>query len=156
VTRVLALGAVLVTAGIIVGPAGGSASAYRCAPTATDAFGPFGRGKPPLRARIGTGHVLTGVVVSALNCAPIRGARVELWQSNRGGQYTQAGSGTVITGRDGRFRFEGPYPPSYETLPPHIHIRVVAKDYVTLVTRYVVAPHERRGSIRLVLTPIAL
>jgi protocatechuate 3,4-dioxygenase beta subunit len=156
VKRVLALGAVLVAAAVVVGSAGGSPSAYRCAPTATDAFGPFRRGTPPLRAKIGMGHVLTGVVLSALNCAPIRGARVELWQSNAGGQYTVKGSGTVITGRDGRFRFEGPYPPAYEALPPHIHIRVVAKDYVTLVTRYVVAPHERRGSVRLVLTPIAL
>jgi protocatechuate 3,4-dioxygenase beta subunit len=156
VKRALWIAGFAAVLGLLAAPAGAGPRAYRCAPTATDAFGPFGRGTPPLRAKIGTGHVLTGVVLSALNCAPIPGARVELWQSNAGGQYTVKGSGTVIAGRDGRFRFEGPFPPSYETLPPHIHIRVVAKDYLTLVTRYVVAPHERRGSIRLVLRPIAL
>ena len=133
-----------------------SVVAAGCAPTPVDAFGPFGRGMPPVRAKIGTGHVLTGVVLSSAGCRPLRHARVELWQSSANGRYTTRGSATVFTDRDGRFRFEGPQPPQYEGLPPHIHIRVIARNHLTLVTRYVVPPGERRGEIRLVLRPAPL
>jgi protocatechuate 3,4-dioxygenase beta subunit len=128
------------------------APAAACTPTPEDAFGPFTRVTPPLRAKIGTGHVLTGVVLSALDCEPIRDARVELWQANRRGVYTRATSGSVRTNAAGRFRFEGPRPTSYEGRPGHIHIRVVARNHEVLLTRY--EPHgARRGTIRLVLRP---
>jgi len=137
--------------------AGAAAHGARtCAATAPDGFGPFGRGMPPARAKIGTGHVLTGVVLSTVNCAPLRRAAVQLWQSNRNGVYTRAGSATVFTGRDGRFRFEGPFPASYEGRPPHIHIRVVARDHVPLLARYEPPRGARRGTIRLVLRPAEL
>jgi protocatechuate 3,4-dioxygenase beta subunit len=100
--------------------------------------------------------VLTGVVLSALGCRPLAGAQVQFWQSDRKGRYTRALSATVLTGRDGRFRYQSPRPTSYEGFPPHIHIRVVARDHEQLLTRYVVAPGERRGNIRLVLVPAAL
>jgi protocatechuate 3,4-dioxygenase beta subunit len=132
--------------------AASSAPVATCRPTPEDAFGPFGRVTPPLRAKIGNGHVLTGVVLSALDCKPIRGARVEFWQSNKQGVYTRSTSGSVRTNAQGRFRFEGPYPASYEGRPGHIHIRVVAKFHEVLLTRY--EPRgARRGSVRLVLRP---
>ena len=128
------------------------AHAQNCRPTPEDAFGPFGRVTPPLRAKIGTGHVLTGVVLSAIDCKPIRGARVEFWQANKQGRYTRATSGSVRTNSLGRFRFEGPFPPSYEGRPAHIHIRVVAKFHELLLMRY--EPHgARRGTVRIVLVP---
>jgi protocatechuate 3,4-dioxygenase beta subunit len=148
--------AAVLAAGALVAPMGEAAPAAACAPTAPDAFGPFGRSIPPLRAKIGQGHVLTGTVLSSVNCAPLAGAQVQLWQVNKNGRYTVAGSATVVTDRSGRFRFEGPYPPQYEGIPPHIHLRVVARNHVTLLARYVPAPRERRGTIRLVLRPIAL
>jgi protocatechuate 3,4-dioxygenase beta subunit len=130
-------------------------SAARCAPTLDDGAGPFGRGAPPLRAKIGTGHVLTGIVLST-DCLPVGGARVHLWQANRLGVYTRAGSATVIANRAGRFRFEGPRPVSYEGRPPHIHLRIVARDHEVLLTRYVPLPRARSGSIRVVLRPARL
>jgi protocatechuate 3,4-dioxygenase beta subunit len=151
--RALALVAVAVAvAGLLAAARGGSA-AVGCAPTPEDAFGPFGRGAPPLRAKIGTGHVLTGVVLSALDCRPIRGAQVHLWQANRNGRYTRATSATVVTNRAGRFRFEGPRPVSYEGREPHIHLRVIAPYHRPLLARYVPARGSSRGTIRLVLRP---
>jgi protocatechuate 3,4-dioxygenase beta subunit len=127
-------------------------STQRCKPTPEDAFGPFTQASPPLRAKIGTGHVLTGVVLSSLDCKPIRGARVEFRQANKRGVYTRAGTGAVLTNAAGRFRFEGPRPVSYEGRPPHIHIRVSAPNHEVLLTRY--EPRGRRsGSVRLVLRP---
>ena len=139
----------------LVAAATGTAAAG-CPATIPDGFGPFGRGSPPMRASIGKGHVLTGVVLSSLSCKPIRGARVELWQANAKGKYVRATSGTVLTDRSGRFRFEGPYPTAYEGAPPHIHLRVVASGHEVLLSRYVPARGARRGSVRLVLVPQAV
>ena len=151
-----AVGFSLVALGLVVVGAGATApAAQRCAPTVSDGAGPFGRGAPPRRASIGKGHVLTGIVLS-VDCGPVSGAQVHLWQSNRRGVYTRAGSATVITDRAGRFRFEGPRPVSYEGRPPHIHIRVIARDHIPLLARYEPAPRERRGTIRLVLRPAEL
>jgi protocatechuate 3,4-dioxygenase beta subunit len=133
-------------------PAGAQAAPRACQPTLTDGFGPFGRGMPPQRAKIGKGHVLTGVVLGADGCRPLNGAHVEFWQSTKG-VYKLSGSATVVTDRNGRFRFEGPSPLQYEGLPPHIHIRIQVAGYKTLVSRYVLAEGEKRGSIRLVLAP---
>ena len=153
--RALALAASLaVLALAAVGTGVSAPAAAACPPTLDDGAGPFGRGAPPRRAKIGTGHVLTGVVLSSVDCSPVAGARVHLWQANRRGEYLRSGSGTVVTDRAGRFRFEGPKPVSYEGRPPHIHLRVVADEHELLFARYV--PRTRttaRGSIRLVLRP---
>ena len=152
--RLLAYAAGLAAVGLVAAGAGSPApAAPGCLPTLDDGSGPFGRGAPPRRAKIGTGHVLTGVVLSSVDCSPIAGARIHLWQANRRGVYVLAGSGTVVTNRAGRFRFEGPRPVSYEGRPPHIHLRVIANDHEVLFTRYVPAPGAKRGAVRLVLLP---
>lgn len=147
--RLLASAAALALAAL----AGGVSPAPGCPPTLDDGAGPFGRGAPPRRAKTGTGHVLTGVVLSSVDCSPLTGARVHLWQANRRGEYLRSASGTVVTDRAGRFRFEGPRPVSYEGRPPHIHLRVLAAEHELLVTRYAARPGVRRGSVRLVLRP---
>jgi protocatechuate 3,4-dioxygenase beta subunit len=139
-----------------VAPVAAAPAENACPPTPADAAGPFGRGLPPLRAKIGTGHVLSGVVLSALDCRPLARARVELWQANRNGRYTRATSATVLTDRSGRFRFEGPNPRAYEGREPHIHLRISASLHEPLLTRYVPARGARSGQLRLVLEPAAL
>lgn len=152
--RLVAVGGSLVALALVAAGAGAPApAAQRCAPTLDDGSGPFGRGAPPRRAKIGTGHVLTGVVLSSVDCRPLAGARIHLWQSNRRGQYVRAGSATVVTDRAGRFRFEGPRPVGYEGRQPHIHLRVVANNHELLFTRYVPSPGAKRGFVRLVLVP---
>jgi protocatechuate 3,4-dioxygenase beta subunit len=150
--------AVLAAAAALAGFAAhpGAAGAASCAATPQDSFGPFGRGMPPLRGSIGHGHVLTGTILSAAGCRPIAGARVELWQEDANGDYTRASSATVVTDRNGRFRFEGPLPPGGDGFPPHIHIRVLAPGFKPLLTRYEIAGGSKRGSVALVLAPEAL
>jgi protocatechuate 3,4-dioxygenase beta subunit len=148
--------ALLVAAAFLAAGSSAAPRAFRCQPTAQDGFGPFGRGSPPLRSSIGRGHVLTGTVLSALDCSPLRSARVELWQEDKTGTYRPAGSATVVTDRSGRFRFEGPVPPSGSGFPGHIHLRVLSPGYKPLLTRYVLSPGERSGSVKLVLEPDAL
>jgi protocatechuate 3,4-dioxygenase beta subunit len=148
VISVFVIGALVSSAATVA-----AAARAQCTPTPNAGGGPD-RGAIALRAKIGTGHVLTGVVLSPA-CKPIRGARVSFWQSNAKGVYTAAGRGAVLTDRSGRFRFEGPMPIAYDGRPGHIHIKVEARDYELLYTEY--EPYgARAGNVRLVLAPAVL
>jgi protocatechuate 3,4-dioxygenase beta subunit len=76
---------------------------------------------------------------------------VEFWQASANGRYDRHGQASVITGRAGTFRFEGPVPPGEGGRPPHIHIHAGAAGYQDIVTTYFVARGERQGRITLVL-----
>ena len=131
-------------------PAPGSPAAT-CRPTVSDTSGPFQQGgvDAPRRAKIGTGHVLQGRILTT-SCTPVARARVVLWQAGPNG-YRPNGRGTVVTDRSGRFRFEGPVPASYGG-SPHIHMAVFHPAYEELLATYSV--RGKSGRIRLVLTPL--
>jgi len=152
--RVLVLLAIAaaIGAGTTVTASGGSAA---CQPTAGDVPGPFQRVDAPRRAKIGTGHVLTGRVLRAGDCAPVVRARIVFWQAGPNGYvYRPRGRGSILTDRSGRFRIEGPVPASSGLRPPHIHLAVIHPDYEELMTRYVVRRGAASGRMRIVLTPL--
>ena len=152
--RHVAVAALALVALVCAGAGSSAPAAPGCEPTFDDGAGPFGRGAPPRRSTIGTDDDLEGIVLSSVDCRPLAGAAIHLWQANRRGEYLRAGSATVLTNAAGRFRFEGPRPVSYEGRPPHIHLRVAAKNHELLHTRYVPASRtSKRGSIRIVLLP---
>jgi protocatechuate 3,4-dioxygenase beta subunit len=138
-TRCLMLATVCSLTALVGGSFASHADAATCQPTVTDAGGPFGQGEPPIRATIGKGLILTGVVLDT-SCRPVPRARVQFWQSS-------------ITDKGGHFRFQTRFPTQYEGLPPHIHVRVDAADFQELVTRFVPAAGTHHGTIRLVLMP---
>ena len=152
--RVLAcLATAAVAAGGVALSAAGQSEA--CKPTVSDTPGPFGRLDAPRRSRIGTGHVLHGRVLRASDCAPVARAVVFLWQAGPNGYvYRPRGRASVVTDRQGRFRFQGPVPASAGFRPPHIHIAVLHPAFEDLVTRYVVRRGTTSGRIRIVLTPL--
>src|SRR4029453_5577099 len=96
--------------------------------TVSDGGGPFSRtaAAPPRRSTFGKGHVLSGRVLRSPGCKPARGALVEIGQESPGVGYVRKGRASVITGRDGTFRFQGPMPASEGSFPPHIHVHVNA------------------------------
>ena len=104
----------------------------------------------PVRSHVGTGFVLTGTVRSGIDCATMRGVRVELWVRGPDGQYDDLHRGTVITDGSGRFRFESNFPGGSF---PHIHVRVAAPGYRPLVTTYVPRSNSATGVLDLVLEP---
>ena len=133
--------AALILSVLAVGVASaGSDAAAGCAPTRADALGPFYEPGAPVRSKVGTGYVLRGRVLTA-GCRPIGRARIEFWLVNPRGRYDDAHRATVIAARDGRYRLESNRPPGYQGRPPHIHVRVSARGFRTLVTQ-----HYPRGS----------
>ena len=131
----------------------GSNDALACDPTPTDHMGPFYKPNAPERSSVGEGYVLTGRVKSAEDCAPISAARIELWLAGPDGRYDDDHRGTVFSTVSGSYKFGSNIPPRYGFRPPHIHIRVAAEGYKTLVTQHYLRKGETEGNFDLVLIP---
>lgn len=124
-----------------------------CAPTPPDAMGPFYKSNAPLRDSVGKGYELSGVVMSTKNCAPIPQARIELWMAGPDGEYADNYRATVTPNQAGEYYFESHLPPSYFNRPPHIHMRVSANGFKTLVTQHYPEAGSKNGTLDLVLIP---
>jgi len=126
---------------------------YQCPPTEEDEMGPFYRPGAPLRSQIGTGYLLTGTVKSAATCAAIPSPLLEFWQAGPDGHYADSYRAAIISDQSGTYRFETSVPPPYVTRPPHIHIRVSAPGFATLVTQHYLQAGETVAVLDLVLVP---
>ncbi len=126
---------------------------YRCQPTVEDEMGPFYRPEAPVRSAIGQGYILSGQVLAATDCRPIGMARIEVWQAGPSGRYDAGHRATLFSERRGDYRLETDLPPPYVSRPPHIHIRVSAKGFQTLVTQHYVQKEITQGVFDLILIP---
>lgn len=124
-----------------------------CQPTQPDQLGPFYVPDAPERSSVGEGHLLSGVVRSATDCAPIPNAQIEFWQVGPDGEYDNEHRAMMFSGDDGTYRFESNSPPAYSGRPPHIHLRISSKGFITLVTQYYPDEGQTKGSFDLVLVP---
>lgn len=129
------------------------AGAATCTPTEADLLGPFYKPDAPLRASVGKGYVLQGVVRSAGDCGPVPGARIEFWLAGPDGEYDDAYRATVIADASAAYRFESFIPPRYYGRPPHIHLRVSAKGFKTLVTQHYASDGRVSAVFDIVLVP---
>jgi protocatechuate 3,4-dioxygenase beta subunit len=133
--------------------AAGAAPEWQCRPTPADALGPFYQADAPQRTRVGQGYLLTGVVKSARDCAPIPGARIEFWLAGPSGEYDDDHRATVLADQAGAYRFESNYPPPYSSRPSHIHLRISAPGFKTLVTQHYPKQGQSQATFDLVLRP---
>lgn len=92
-------------------------------------------------------------IVDAASCAPIPGARIEIWHTNAGGYYTGEGTarmcthgdaeataskafrGVQATDADGQAGFLTVYPGWYPGRTVHIHLRVTVDGHDQLVSQ---------------------
>ena len=117
-------------------------------------LGPFYEPNAPVRTSVGSGYVLSGAVLRAGGCEPVRDARIEFWLANPRGEYDDAHRATVLAGEKGRYRFESNVPVSYGGRQPHIHVRVTAPGFRDLVTQHYPDAGQREASFDLVLEPL--
>jgi hypothetical protein len=111
-----------------------------------DALSPSYRPGAPVRAVVGHGHVLTGTVRSGRDCAPVAGARVELWPEIAGQGHPDSQRATVVTDAGGRYRFES-------DPPEHIHMLVSASGFEPLASNRYHPEGRTAGRFDVVLTP---
>jgi len=130
-----------------------SVAENQCNPTEPDMLGPFYKAGAPERSQVGKGYILGGVVRSSRDCSPIPGATIEFWLAGPDGRYDDDYRATVHSGPEGEYSFESNPPGPYYGRPPHIHIRVSAKGFKTLITQHYPKEKADRASLDLVLIP---
>ena len=125
-----------------------AAASGACAPSyeEPDALSPSYRPGAPVRAVVGQGHVLTGTVRSSRDCAPVAGARVELWPEIAGQGHPDSQRATVLTAADGGYRFQS-------DPPEHIHMLVSAEGYEPLASNRYHPEGRPAGRFDILLTP---
>jgi protocatechuate 3,4-dioxygenase beta subunit len=145
-----------------------TALAQQCRRTPRDALGPFYVKGAPAQVELcasGSGGTqkltVSGRVLGVQDCAPLASALVEVWQADSRGDYTQVGArqddagcllrASLKTDAEGRYTFRTVLPGEYPGRPRHIHYRVSAKGYATLVTQLYFA-RERGVPPELVVT----
>ncbi len=132
---------------------GSTLSAATCVPTSIDELGPFYKPNAPLRSSVGKGYVIQGIVRSSADCSAVPGAALELWLAGSDGEYDDAHRATVIADASGVYRFESNVPPPYYGRPPHIHLRLSAKGFETLITQHYPVPSRHEAVFDIVLVP---
>ena len=142
--------AVLLFLALVGGHAEG---ATYCPPTKPDALGPFYKPDAPTRSVLGRGYVLKGTVRSSVDCGGIPEARIEVWQAGPDGEYADAYRATLVADTSGQYQFQTDRPPRYSSRPPHIHIRVGAPGYRTLITQHYPEEEASEATFDLVLVP---
>lgn len=115
-----------------------------CAPTQPDALGPFYEEDAPNTTNLsgtlpGSPLAMSGQVKDT-DCRPIAGALVEVWQADEDGDYhDDLLRASLIADNDGRFAFTtimpGRYLQATGLRPAHLHYRVSAPGFRTLVTQ---------------------
>jgi protocatechuate 3,4-dioxygenase beta subunit len=143
----------LIGAFLIIGWFSSAAFATDCQPTDPDMLGPFYKPNAPVRSSVGEGYELQGTVRSAPACTPIPTARIEIWLAGPDGEYDDAHRATLFSDADGRYRFTSNLPPPYSGRPPHVHIRVSAEGFSTLITQHYPQSGKTTANFDLVLSP---
>jgi len=130
-----------------------NARQFKCAPTPGDSEGPFYKPNAPLRSSVGKGYLLSGTIRSAKDCSTVPGAKIEFWLAGPDGRYDDAHRAAVFADESGAYRFESNVPPKYTSRPPHVHIRVTAGNFETLITQHYPKNGTSEGNFPLVLIP---
>jgi len=115
-------------------------------PTPDDGLSPSYEPDAPNRSVVGTGHVLTGRVVSSRDGAPIPGAKLELWPEYAGLGHPDSARATVVTDKSGRYTFQC-------DPPEHVHMRITAAGYAGIAQNSYHPEGQATGTFDIVLRP---
>jgi protocatechuate 3,4-dioxygenase beta subunit len=117
-----------------------------CESTLDDGVSPSYKPDAPERSVVGHGHVVTGVVLSSVDCKPIANAKLEFWPEEEGLGHPDSSRATFFTDLEGRYRFEC-------NLPEHIHMRISAPGYRTIGVNSYHPEGRAEGTLDVVLEP---
>lgn len=95
---------------------------------------------------MGHGHVITGVVLSSVDCKPITHAKLEFWPEEGNLGHPDSSRATFYTDESGYYRFEC-------NMPDHIHMRISAPGYETIGVNSYHPNGATQGTFDIVLKP---
>ena len=123
-----------------------SVTTRSCQPTLDDGVSPSYVPDTPERTVVGSGHIVTGVVLSSVDCQPIPHAKLEFWPEEEGLGHPDTSRATFFTDENGFYRFEC-------NLSEHIHMRISAPGYKTIGVNSYHPDGAAEGVFDIVLVP---
>jgi protocatechuate 3,4-dioxygenase beta subunit len=127
-----------------------AAESNRCQPTMNDVEGPYYLPGAPFRNELagpdeqGERLIIKGTVLRT-NCrTPVRGALIEVWQTDEGGNYYYRAEDFRLRGQmksddNGSYQFSTIRPGRYRIMngfrPAHIHLKISHPDFETITTQ---------------------
>jgi len=117
-----------------------------CEPTLDDGVSPSYKPDAPERTVVGQGHVITGVLLSSVDCKPIANAKLEFWPEEAGLGHPDSSRATFFTDQNGQYRFGC-------NMPEHIHMRISAPGYRTIGVNSYHPDGQAEGIFDIVLEP---
>lgn len=117
-----------------------------CKPTLDDGVSPSYKPDASERTAVGQGHIVTGVVLSSMDCQPIANAKLEFWPEEEGLGHPDSSRATFYTDQNGGYRFEC-------NPPEHIHMRISAPGYRTIGVNSYHPEGKAEGTFDIVLEP---
>jgi protocatechuate 3,4-dioxygenase beta subunit len=123
-----------------------SSPVQACQPTFDDGVSPTYIPNAPERTVVGHGQVLTGIVLSSLDCKPIVHAKLEFWPEYAGLGHPDSARATFYADENGRYRFECDQ-------PEHIHMRISAEGYRTIGVNSYHPEEAAEGTFDIILEP---
>jgi protocatechuate 3,4-dioxygenase beta subunit len=121
-------------------------SSRSCKPTLDDGVSPSYKPDAPERTVVGSGHVVTGVVLSSKYCQPIAHAKLEFWPEEGSLGHPDNSRATFFTNQNGHYHFEC-------NMPDHIHMRISAPGYRTIGVNSYHPNGAAEGTFDIVLAP---
>jgi protocatechuate 3,4-dioxygenase beta subunit len=136
-----------------------SATVHKCSPTAHAIRGPLYRSNAPWRTRLcplnepGEALSIRGTITGSIDCRPIPGVTLDIWQTNAKGLYSNLFGfedqsqpdtfnlrGRLMSDEHGHYQFESILPGRYPlfwplTRPRHIHLSVTHPQCEPLTTQ---------------------
>ena len=121
-----------------------------CNVTESTLQGPEYKAGPPLRQGQdfakgipGQKLIVTGKVLNVMNCKPVQGAVIDIWQTNSTGDYDYKGynlRGKIVTDKDGNYALNTVYPARIHgennmTRPSHIHVIIGVPEQPSITTQ---------------------
>lgn len=125
-----------------------------CEPTPPDSEGPFYRPGAPERTSTGEGLIVSGRLLGAPDCQPLRKGRIEWWHAAPSGRYDDVHRGSMKADPDGSYRYTTDPPGKYPGRPPHIHFKAFAPGYRPLTTQLYLRGTEKEVGFDIVLVPL--
>ena len=127
-------------------PTATNPASHSCKPTLDDGVSPSYKPGAPERTIVGSGHVVTGVVLSSKDCQPIAHAKLEFWPEEGDLGHPDNSRATFFTDQNGHYRFEC-------NMPDHIHMRISAPGYRTIGVNSYHPNGAAEGAFDIVLAP---
>jgi catechol 1,2-dioxygenase len=128
----------------------GTQAGALCTPTQNDVEGPYYVANAPFRSTIATTDepgkrlVMKGSVLSSDCKTPVKGALIEVWQTDSNGEYHYKDEGYRLrgqlrSGENGQYEYHTIKPGRYQIMngfrPAHIHVKVSKPGFSTVTTQ---------------------